>query len=132
MTDTAGSPGPTEIPPTHHVVLYRPGPGWVEGKPLFEQPLQGHAEYNATLEAEGLLTLSGPFLDRNGGMSVLAVADTGKAGRIVRKDPAVRDGIFEADVVPLFAAFPQGAAGVGPDAAGAGEDRTPGKEGVTS
>ncbi|MFJ8648266.1 YciI family protein [Streptomyces sp. NPDC093546] len=100
-----------EIRPTHHVVTYRPGPGWIEGKPLFEQPLQGHAEHNAELEAEGLLFLSGPFLDRNGGMSVLAVSDTDEAEKIVAKDPAVKNGVFLADVAPFFAAFPRGAAG---------------------
>ncbi|MGP4000694.1 YciI family protein [Streptomyces sp. 8N706] len=107
MSDTA----PPPVPPTHHVVLYSPGPNWIEGKPLFEQPLQGHAEHNAELEAQGLLTLSGPFLDRDAGMSVLAVSDTAEANKIVRKDPAVKDGIFVAEVVPFFKAFPQQASG---------------------
>lgn len=114
MSDSAGQrlsetaeTTPPPVPPTHHLVLYRRGPGWLEGKSLFEQPLQGHAEHNAALEAEGLLVISGPLLDREGGLSVLAVADSDRARKIVAKDPAVKDGIFVAEVAPLFAAFPK-------------------------
>lgn len=121
MSDTAETTAPP-VPPSHHFVLYRRGPGWLEGKSLFEQPLQGHAEHNAKLEAEGLLVVSGPLLDREGGLSVLAVADGDRAREIVARDPAVRDGIFIAEVAPLFAAFPKELSPFGAPAAESGQD----------
>ncbi|MEC3894037.1 YciI family protein [Nocardiopsis alba] len=96
--------------PNRFIVHYSPGPSWVEGVPLFEQPLQGHAEYQRELLGKGLLEFSGPFLDRDGGMAVLVTGDETEARRVTDNDPAVLSGVFAVDVAPLLIAVQAGRA----------------------
>lgn len=42
-----------------YVFIHRPGPNWLPGKPILDQPLQGHFEYMTRLEADGTLRLGG-------------------------------------------------------------------------
>jgi uncharacterized protein YciI len=101
---TAG-PAPVDLQVEHYLITYSRGPGWVEGRSLFEQPLEDHAAYQAGLAERGLLLLSGPLLDREGGISIVKAADRAKADEIVAADPAVTSGVFVADIAPLFLAF---------------------------
>lgn len=98
--------GGVTMPPTqHHLVTYTPGPGWLVGVPLFEQPLQEHAAYQASLLERGVLLLSGPLLDRCGGISILSDVDGEQVRAVLEDDPAIRSGVFTASASPLLIAF---------------------------
>lgn len=82
------------------VIYYRRGPAWVDGKTIFEQPLQGHLAYMKQLVAAGTLKLGGPFTDDCGGLLVVDAADLGEAQSLFEADPAVRDRIMVAQAHP--------------------------------
>jgi hypothetical protein len=52
---TAGAPTTTT-----YLVVYRPGPSWLPGKPLAEQPLKEHGRYILSLYVKGALKSAGP------------------------------------------------------------------------
>src|SRR5437667_11233815 len=74
---------------TTFLVIYRPGPAWLVGKPVSEQPLKEHGKYMLSLYVKGSMKLAGPLTDNAGGAVVLAVADESEAKAIVTEDPAV-------------------------------------------
>jgi uncharacterized protein YciI len=85
---------------TMFLVIYRPGPSWLVGKPVSEQPLKEHAKYMLSLYVKGSMKLAGPLTDNAGGAVVLAVADDSEAKAIVTEDPAVKAGIFIYEMHP--------------------------------
>ena len=82
------------------VIYYRRGPAWLEGKSVFEQPLQQHLTYVRGLAARGTLRLGGPFTDDCGGLIVVDAADAADAQALLEADPAVRDGVMAAEAHP--------------------------------
>jgi hypothetical protein len=72
---------------TTFLVIYRPGPSWLVGKPVSEQPLKEHGKYMLSLYVKGSMKLAGPLTDNAGGAVVLAVADESEAKAIVTEDP---------------------------------------------
>jgi uncharacterized protein len=85
------------------LVIYRPGPAWLPGKPLAQQPLQGHGEYMLSLYSKGLLKIAGPFVDDTGGGAVLLeVNDEAHAKDLVANDPAVKNGAFLHELRPWY------------------------------
>ncbi len=86
----------------YFVFLYRPGPQWLPGKPITEQPLDGHFRYMTQLEADGILVLGGGFLDDSGAMGVLIAPSQHEAEGLVADDPAVRGQVVTATVHPWF------------------------------
>lgn len=76
------------------LVIYRPGPSWLQGKPASEQPLKEHGQYMLSLYEKGFIKIAGPFTDDAGGALVLQVPDESVARRIVSEDPAVKTGVF--------------------------------------
>jgi uncharacterized protein YciI len=92
----------TTEPPakTTFLVIYRPGPAWVPGKPVKEQPPREHGKYLLGLFAKGSMKLAGPFTDNAGGAVVLEAADEAEATAIVKADPAVQKGVFLYDLHP--------------------------------
>lgn len=80
------------------IVIYKPGPGWVAGKSLKEQPLQEHGKYILSLYNKGLLKSGGPFADETGGAAVFEAADDAEARSIIAKDPAVISQVFVPEV----------------------------------
>ena len=85
---------------TNYLVVYRPGPSWIAGKPLAEQPLGEHGKYMLSLYVKGALKFGGPFLDNAGGAVVLEVDTEGEAKAIVAGDPAVSGQVFVAELHP--------------------------------
>lgn len=79
-------------------VLYEPGPSWVQGQSLSQQPLRPHLEYLLAMHEQGRLIMGGPFADGTGGLIVLSVKDMAEAEQLVAKDPAVVAGILKADI----------------------------------
>src|SRR5215468_4827148 len=97
-TETA-SPRETASKATY-LVFYRPGPAWLTGKSVMEQPLQEHGKYMLSLYMKGSMKLAGPFADNAGGAVLLDVSDEAEAKAIVMKDPAVESGIFVYEMHP--------------------------------
>jgi uncharacterized protein YciI len=87
-------------PKVTFLVIYRPGPAWLAGKSVSEQPLREHGKYMLGLYVKGSMKLAGPLTDNAGGAVVLEVADKGEAKAIVTADPAVKSGIFVYEMHP--------------------------------
>jgi uncharacterized protein len=85
---------------TTFLVIYRPGPAWLVGKSVSEQPLKEHGKYMLSLYVKGSMKLAGPLTDNAGGAVLLAVADESEAKAIVIEDPAVKAGIFVYEMHP--------------------------------
>lgn len=92
-----------EMKDIRYVVFHRPGPAWLPGKTLFEQPgVRAHVEhYRRWLEADKL-ELGGPHLDAaGGGMMIPAAGVTEEeVRRFAGEDPAVMDGTLRVEVRP--------------------------------
>lgn len=82
------------------IILYRPGPAWVAGKPVTEQPPAEHGHYLLQLYAAGKLRYAGPFEDDTGAAVVLEVADEHAAVAIACGDPAVQAQVFAYEIHP--------------------------------
>jgi uncharacterized protein YciI len=82
------------------LVIYRPGPAWLPGKSISEQPLKEHGKYMLGLYVKGSMKFAGPLTDNAGGAVVLEVADESQAKAIVAEDPAVKSGVFICEMHP--------------------------------
>ena len=93
-----------------YVVLHRPGPAWLPGKSMFEQPgIRAHVEhYRKWLEA-GKLQLGGPHLDPAGGGMMIPAQGVQEAEvrAFALADPAVKDGTLIAEVRPWLIGMSQ-------------------------
>ena len=87
----AESPAPMR---TVYLVIYRPGPNWLPGKPTSAQPLREHGRYMLNLYREGRLRLAGSFGDESGGAAAFEADDDAAAQAIVAADPAVTAGVM--------------------------------------
>src|SRR5207249_11803848 len=87
-------------PKTTFLIIYRPGPAWLVGKSVSEQPLKEHGKYMLSLYVKGSMKLAGPLTDNAGGAVVLAVADESEAKAIVTEDPAVKSGFVVYEMHP--------------------------------
>lgn len=83
-----------------YLVVYRPGPAWLPGMPLAEQPLREHGRYILSLYVKGSLKSAGPFLDDSGGAAVFEAASEEEARAVVAADPAVVSGVFLGELHP--------------------------------
>lgn len=86
-----------------HVVFHRPGPAWLPGKTLFEQPgVRAHVEHYRQWLDGGQLALGGPHLDAAGGGMMVPAAGVPEeeVRRFALADPAVADGTLVVEVRP--------------------------------
>jgi len=77
-----------------YLCVYRPGPHWLPGKPLSEQPLREHGRYMLDLYKRGVMRLAGRFANGSGGAMLFGADDDASAQAIVAADPAVIAGTF--------------------------------------
>ena len=83
------------------LLLYRPGPAWIAGKPQSQQRLKEHFNYFLDLYAQGEVKLAGGFTDEAaGGAVVLVVDNEARANEFARNDPAVKEGVFVYELRP--------------------------------
>lgn len=86
-----------------HVVFHRPGPAWLAGKSLFDQPgVMDHvAHYRQWLSA-GKLALGGPHVDERGGGMMIPAAGVAEdeVRAFAAADPAVRSGLLQFELRP--------------------------------
>jgi uncharacterized protein YciI len=85
---------PQARPMKTYLVVLKAGPAWLPGKPVLEQPLEGHGPYILSLYKKGVLKFAGPFLDGTGGAYVFEAASEEDADAIVAADPAVISKVF--------------------------------------
>lgn len=83
-----------------YLVIYRPGPAWIPGKPLKEQPLKEHGKYMLSLYKSGILKFAGGFRDNAGGAAAFEAENEDEAKAIVAADPAVISKVFLYELHP--------------------------------
>ena len=93
----------TPNPPrdVRYVIVHTPGPSWVHGKPVFEQPgVQAHVEYFRGLREQGKLALGGPFLDAGGGGMMIPTPGLSRdeVTAFANADPAIASGLLRVEV----------------------------------
>lgn len=81
-----------------YIAYYEPGPKWLEGKRLKDQPLKTHVDYLVGLHRIGKVLMGGPFGDGSGGLVVFVADDIVDVNKLVSRDPAVAEGILVASV----------------------------------
>jgi catechol 2,3-dioxygenase-like lactoylglutathione lyase family enzyme/uncharacterized protein YciI len=85
------------------LTVYDPGPSWVEGKPVFQQPGIGdHAKYHQGLWREGKLIRSGPFMDGSGGATVLVAPSKEEAQKLIDSDPGIKSGVMKSGLLKAW------------------------------
>ena len=102
-TEPAPNASPTPAPSSTtstYLVVYKPGPAFLPGKPLTEQPLREHGRYMLSLFEAGTLKFAGGFADDSGGALAFEAADEASARAIVQADPAVVSGVFVFELHP--------------------------------
>jgi uncharacterized protein YciI len=85
------------------VIFHKPGPAWLPGKSMFEQPgVRDHVAHYGKWREAGKLELGGPHLDAGGGGMMIPVAGVTEeeANRFANEDPAVKGGTLIAEVRP--------------------------------
>lgn len=96
---TPASPAPaTEHPRQLFLFLYRPGPAWRAGVPMNQQDLRAHAAYHAQLQRDGRGFAGGGYVGEDGGMAIVRAATRAEAEAILAADPAIRNGVFAAEL----------------------------------
>jgi uncharacterized protein len=100
----AGAQAPAEPAPAAtgprqlFLFLYRPGPAWRQGVPMREQYLRAHGAYHARLVSEGRSVAGGGYVGEEGGMAIVRAADLAEAQAMLAADPAIRNGVFAAEL----------------------------------
>ena len=88
-------------PSKQYVVLVKPGPKWVAGKPAEQQALANHGRYLQQQMTKGALQLAGRFLDDSGGL-ILYRGNEAEVRAIAEHDPGVMDGILAVEWIRPF------------------------------
>ena len=89
----------------YFTIIYSRGPNWKGDLNWTEQSLLTHGQYMSELSKQGILILGGPFDDGTGGQSVIKVENMSLAEQILKKDPAILEGVFTATIHPWLIAF---------------------------
>lgn len=92
------------------VVLHSPGPAWLPGKTLFEQPgVREHVEHYMKFLEAGKLALGGPHLDNMAGGMMIPSAGVSEeeVTSYAAEDPAVKSGLLLAQVRPWLIGMSQ-------------------------
>ena len=84
----------------YFLIIHRPGPSWVEGEGFQNQNLSDHGLYIHSLYQQGIAIEGGPFLDHSGGLAIIKAADAAQAEEIMNQDPAIKTGVFTAELHP--------------------------------
>jgi uncharacterized protein len=90
---------------TVFLILFRPGPKWLNDRTVSAQPLQPHAKYMQQLYDQGKLILAGPFLDNSGRMAIVSVSSEEDLRQILASEPATLEGISLAETHPWYLLF---------------------------
>ncbi|GJH17674.1 cytosolic protein [Caballeronia novacaledonica] len=101
--------------PHYFVAFQTPGPKWIQGVKYNEQPdFMKHVGYMIEIQEKGLTVLSGPFMEKagglagvlaDGGMTIFKAADLAEAQKIATDDPAVQSGLLNVEVKMFWVPF---------------------------
>src|ERR1700754_1037614 len=101
--------------PHYFVAFQTPGPKWVQGLKYNEQSdFMDHVGYMTELQDEARTALSGPFMEKagglngvlaDGGMTIFRAADLNEAIKIGTDDPTVKSGMLNVDVKMMWVPF---------------------------
>jgi len=95
----APPPAPAPAQPRQlFLFLFRPGPAWRAGVPMRQQDLRDHAAYHARLLREGRGFAGGGYVGEDGGLAIVRAADLAEAQAMLAADPAIRNGVFVAEL----------------------------------
>lgn len=86
-------------------VILKTGPAKVEDKAKLNELFRGHMKNIGRLADEGKLVVAGPFMknDKNyRGLFIFNVKTVEEAKVLLDTDPAVKAGVFEAEMVPWY------------------------------
>lgn len=101
LAATAAAPEPQQQPAAVarplFAIVYRAGPAWKPGIPMKDQGLRDHFYYVKALHERGDIVYAGA-LGPDGGLMIFHAGDQATAEAIATNDPAVKTGIFRADV----------------------------------
>jgi len=86
----------------YFLILHKPGPAWIEGQSFMNQKLMEHGAYIHSLYQQGIAIEGGPFLDDSGGLAIITAEDEAEAEAIMNQDPAIKMGVFVAELHPWF------------------------------
>lgn len=77
------------------IILWVPGPAWVPGKTVREQPYwDDHATFMDRLFENGMVILGGPFADATGSLVIVEAESEQEVADIFMRDPFLEHGIF--------------------------------------
>ncbi len=77
------------------MILWAPGPAWVLGKTVREQPYwTEHAAFMDRLFANGTVIMSGPFTDGTGSLVLVEAEEESEVRTLFANDPFVVHHIF--------------------------------------
>jgi uncharacterized protein YciI len=100
--DPVPPPGSAAAAANTYLVVYRRGPAWQEGRPMREQvSLREHFHYYLGLHGQGRLLAGGGFTDESGGAAIFSADSDAAADAVVAADPAVKSGVFRAELQRL-------------------------------
>jgi uncharacterized protein YciI len=101
--------------PHYFVAFQTPGPKWIQGVKYNEQPdFMQHVAYMTELHERGQTVLSGPFMEKagglsgvlaDGGMTIFKADDLAEARKIATDDPTVQSGMLNVDVKMFWVPF---------------------------
>ena len=94
QTEPAAATAPRQL----FLFLYRPGPAWRSGRPMREQDLRAHGAYHAQLLREGRSFAGGGYVGEDGGLAIVRAASMDEARAMLADDPAIRNGVFVAEL----------------------------------
>ena len=112
MTAALARPQANDKPPTttdaetgYYCAVYRPGPAWVTGRSMTDQPeIHGHFAHMTKLQERQHLVLGGPFTDDSGAMALFVFPNQQSAERAITADPIVSSGVVTVRIHPWHAA----------------------------
>lgn len=95
---TQAPPPAPEQPSQLFLFLYRPGPAWRPGVPMAQQDLRAHGAYHAQLVQDGRSVAGGGYVGEDGGLAIVRAAHLEEARAMLAADPAIRNGVFVAEL----------------------------------
>ena len=90
---------PEERKDSYLVVIFRPGPKWVKGKAMFEQPnISDHAKHYMGPQGKNFKAVfAGYFVDKTGGIVIYDSTDDKSLREFIEKDPLAQSEVFKID-----------------------------------
>ena len=88
------------------IILWAPGPAWVPGKTVREQPhWEQHAAFMDQLFENGTVVLGGPFADATGSLVIVEAENEQEVADLFSHDPFVVHDIFVRSLLKQWLLF---------------------------